>query len=37
LDELKDTMERFEGEPTPADYRWLRGQLRQLMACLDLP
>jgi hypothetical protein len=35
LDELQDTLERFEGEPTPADYRWLRGQLRRLADRLD--
>jgi hypothetical protein len=37
LDELQDTLERFEGEPTPADRRWLRGQLRRLVDRLDLP
>jgi hypothetical protein len=37
LDELHDTLERFEGEPTPEDHRWLRGQLRRLAARLDLP
>jgi hypothetical protein len=37
LDELNDTLERFEGEPTPADHRWLRGQLRKLVNRLDLP
>jgi hypothetical protein len=25
VDELNDTLERFEGEPTPEDHRWLRG------------
>jgi hypothetical protein len=30
VEELQDTLERFEGQPTPADYRWLRGQLRRL-------
>ena len=30
LDELKDKLESFEGEPTPEDHRWLRGQLRKL-------
>jgi hypothetical protein len=29
LDELQDKLERFEGEPTPEDHRWLRGQLRR--------
>ena len=37
VDELQDTLERFEGEPTPEDYRWLRGQLRRLADRLDLP
>jgi hypothetical protein len=37
LDELTDKLERFEGEPTPADHRWLRGQLRRLVDRLDLP
>jgi hypothetical protein len=37
LDELQDTLERYEGEPTPADHRWLRGQLRRLVVRLDLP
>jgi hypothetical protein len=37
LDELKDTLESFEGEPTPEDHRWLRGQLRKLVDRLDLP
>jgi hypothetical protein len=37
LDELQDTLERFEGEPTPEDHRWLRGQLRRLVVRLDLP
>ena len=37
LDELKDKLERFEGEPTPEDHRWLRGQLRKLVDCLDMP
>jgi hypothetical protein len=37
LDELHDTLERFEGEPTPEDHRWLRGQLRRLAVRLDLP
>jgi hypothetical protein len=35
LDELQDKLERFEGEPTPADHRWLRGQLRKLVDRLD--
>ena len=35
LDELQDTLERFEGEPTRADHRWLRGQLRRLADRLD--
>jgi len=37
LDELKDKLENFEGEPTLEDYRWLRGQLRRLVVRLDLP
>jgi hypothetical protein len=37
LDELQDTLERYEGEPSPEDRRWLRGQLRKLVVCLDLP
>jgi hypothetical protein len=37
LDELKDTLESFEGELTPEDYRWLRGQLRKLVVRLDMP
>jgi hypothetical protein len=37
LDELKDKLESFEGEPTPADHRWLRGQLRKLVDHLDMP
>jgi len=37
LDELKDKLEGFEGEPTPEDHRWLRGQLRRLVDRLDLP
>jgi hypothetical protein len=37
LDELKDKLESFEGESTPADHRWLRGQLRKLVDCLDMP
>ena len=37
VDELTDTLERFEGEPTLEDYRWLRGQLRRLVVRLDLP
>ena len=37
LDELNDTLENFEGEPTPEDHRWLRGQLRKLADRLDLP
>jgi hypothetical protein len=37
LDELKEKLERFEGEATPADHRWLRGQLRKLVDCLDMP
>jgi len=37
LDELQDKLESFEGEPTPADHRWLRGQLRKLVDRLDLP
>ena len=37
IDELKDTLESFEGEPTPEDHRWLRGQLRRLVDRLDMP
>jgi hypothetical protein len=37
VDELKDTLESFEGEPTPEDHRWLRGQLRKLVDSLDMP
>jgi hypothetical protein len=37
LDELKDKLESFEGEPTPEDHRWLRGQLRKLIDYLDMP
>ncbi len=37
VDELTDTLERFEGEPTPEDHQWLRGQLRRLVVRLDLP
>jgi hypothetical protein len=37
LDELNDKLESFEGEPTPADHRWLRGQLRKLVDRLDMP
>jgi hypothetical protein len=37
LDELSDTLERFEGEPTLEDHRWLRGQLRKLADRLDRP
>jgi hypothetical protein len=37
LDELNDKLESFEGEPTPADRRWLRGQLRKLVDRLDMP
>ena len=37
LDEFNDKLERFEGEPTPADHRWLRGQLRRLVDRLDRP
>ena len=36
LDQLKDKLGSFEGEPTPADHRWLRGQLRKLVDRLDL-
>jgi hypothetical protein len=36
LDELKDKLESFEGEPTPEDHRWLRGQLRKLVDRLDI-
>jgi hypothetical protein len=35
LDELQDKLEGFEGEPTPEDHRWLRGQLRRLVDRLD--
>jgi hypothetical protein len=37
LDELQDKLERFEGEPTREDQRWLRGQLRRLADRLELP
>ena len=37
IDELKDTLESFEGEPTPEDHRWLRGQLRRLVDRLNMP
>jgi hypothetical protein len=37
LDELNDKLESFEGEPTPADHRWLRGQLRKPVDRLDMP
>jgi hypothetical protein len=37
VDELQDKLERFEGEATPEDHRWLRGQLRKLVDGLDLP
>jgi hypothetical protein len=37
LDELQDKLESYEGEPTPEDHRWLRGQLRKLVVRLDLP
>jgi hypothetical protein len=37
LDELQDKLERYEGEPTPEDCRWLRGQLRKLVVRLDMP
>jgi hypothetical protein len=37
LDELQDTLEGFEGTPSPEDHRWLRGQLRRLVDRLDLP
>jgi hypothetical protein len=37
LDELQDTLEGFEGEPTPEDHRWLLGQLRRLVDRLNLP
>jgi hypothetical protein len=37
LDELQDQLDSFEGEPTPEDQRWLRGQLRKLANRLDLP
>jgi hypothetical protein len=36
LDELEDKLESFEGEPTPEDHRWLRGQLRKLVDRLEL-
>ena len=36
LDEPKDKLESFEGEPTPEDHRWLRGQLRKLVDRLDM-
>ena len=36
LDELKDKLESFEGEPSPEDHRWLRGQLRQLVDRLEV-
>jgi hypothetical protein len=36
LDELQDKLESFEGEPTPEDHRWLRGQLRKLLDRLDI-
>jgi hypothetical protein len=36
LDDLKDKLESFEGEPTPEDRRWLRGQLRKLVDRLDM-
>jgi hypothetical protein len=35
LDELQDKLEGFEGEPSPEDHRWLRGQLRKLVDRLD--
>jgi hypothetical protein len=35
LDELHDKLERYGGEPTPEDRRWLRGQLRRLVDRLD--
>ena len=35
LDELQDKLEGFEGEPSPEDHRWLRGQLRKLINRLD--
>jgi hypothetical protein len=37
LDELRDTLENFEGKPTPEDHRWLRGQLRKMVDRLDMP
>jgi hypothetical protein len=37
LDELKDTLESFEGESTPEDHRWLRRQLRKLVVRLHMP
>jgi hypothetical protein len=37
LEELKDKLENFEGELTPEDHRWLRGQLRKLADGMDLP
>jgi hypothetical protein len=37
LDELQDKLESYEGEPTPEDRRWLRGQLRKLVVRLDMP
>ena len=36
LDELQDKLESFEGEPTPEDHRWLRGQLSKLVDRLDM-
>ena len=36
LDELKDKLESFEGEPSPEDHQWLRGQLRKLVDRLDV-
>jgi hypothetical protein len=37
VDELQDTLEGFEGTPSPEDHRWLRGQLRRLVDRLDMP
>ena len=37
LDELQDTLDGFEGTPSPEDHRWLRGQLRRLVDRLGLP
>jgi hypothetical protein len=37
VDELQDTLEGVEGTPSPEEHRWLRGQLRRLVDCLDMP